>query len=126
MLDTYATAVNGADVATLLGYYTNDAIRMPSNEPAVAGMEAVRSWMQSSLDQSITNGFSFPQVEVEVAGDWAFARAAMTGTQTPKTGGDPTDFTGKAVAIYKRQPDGFWKACCDIWNSDKTLPVPGK
>jgi steroid delta-isomerase-like uncharacterized protein len=126
MLDSYAAAANGGNVAALVNYYTDDAIRMPPNEPAVAGREAVRSWMQSSLDQFIMKGFSFPRVEVEVAGDWAFARVTLTMTPTPKAGGEPIDYTGKAVAIYKRQADGSWRACCDIWNSDKPLPAPGK
>ncbi|HEU4419987.1 MAG TPA: hypothetical protein VFT55_13725 [Planctomycetota bacterium] len=31
--------------------------------------------------------------------------------------------TGKFLVIYRRQDDGSWKVCCDIFNSD--LPQRG-
>lgn len=121
----YVTATNAGDVAALVSLYTGDAIRMPPNEPSVAGREAIRSWMQAMTDR-FTIKIAFPQIEVEVAGDWAFVRGTYTLALTPKTGGERTEDRGKFVDFDKRQPDGSWRIYRDIWNSDKPHPTPGR
>ena len=43
-------------------------------------------------------------------------------TMTPPGAPAITD-TGKFLVIYRRQDDGSWKVCCDLFNSD--LPQRG-
>lgn len=117
----YEAAVNAGDVAALAGLHSDDAIRMPPNEAAVVGKEAIESWHQAGFDQFSTK-LTVSPAEVDVADGWAYARGAYTITQTPKAGGEQRKDAGKYLVIYKRQPDGSWKVHRAIWNSDQPLP----
>ena len=119
------TAVNAGDAAALANLHTDDAIRMPPNQPAVVGKEAIQSSFQTIFEQ-FTGKLTLSPEEVEVVGDWAFARGTYAGTRTPKAGGEPTEDNGKYLAIFLRQPDGSWKHYRGIWNSDKPLPGTGE
>jgi len=120
----YEAAYNASDAAALAELHTEEAIRMPPNEPALVGKEAIQSWYQTRFDQ-FTPQVTVSHEEVEVAGDWAFARGSYTSTQTPKAGGEPVEDSGKFLTISKRQPDGSWKIYRTIYNSDNPLPGAG-
>ena len=117
--DQTAAASDAGDLAAL---YTDDAIVMPPNEPALVGREAIHTWVQGLFEQ-----FSVEETvtteEVQVAGDWAFLRGTYTFTATPKAEGEPQEETGKCIHIVQRQPDGSWKNTRIIWNSDQPAPV---
>jgi len=40
--------------------------------------------------------------------------------------GSPTTMMGKYVVVWKKQPDGHWKAAADIFNSDKQRGFSGR
>ena len=62
--------------------------------------------------------------EVEVAGDWAWARASYSLRLVPASGGEPLTETGKYLAVFKRQPDGSWKTHRSCFNADHPVPSP--
>ncbi len=110
-------AENAGDLDALMAGIAGNAIWLPPNEPALTGKVAIREWMQNSFDQfdlEITTATA----EVEVAGDWAFARGTYEFTVTPKAGGGGQQETGKYIWILQRQADGSWKFARAIWNSD--------
>ncbi len=51
VVDQHVSAINSGDAAAEASLYTNDAIKMPPNQPAVTGNEAIRSWIQNVMDQ---------------------------------------------------------------------------
>ena len=104
-----------------MALHTDDAIRMPPNEPPVIGKEAIRASFQATFDQ-FTGKITLSLKEVEFAGDWAFVRGASSVTLTPKAGGEPLQDEGKYLSIRKRQPDGSWKIFWTNWNSNNPLP----
>lgn len=118
-------AYNTGDAAAVAAFYTDDAIEFPPNAPATVGKEAIQLDIQTLFDQ-FTIKFGLEVVEVEVAGDWAFSRGSHTLTLTPKTGGEPTEDSGKWIEILKRQPDGGWKIYRNMYNSDQPLPGTGE
>ena len=119
-------ATNAGDAAALADLYTEDAIHMPPNRPALVGKEAIQSSYQTGFAQ-FTQKLTLTLEEVEVSGDWAFSRSTYTGTGTPKAGGEPIfEDNGKFLAIHKRQPDSTWKIHRDIANSDRPLPGVGE
>jgi len=113
--DQTAAASNAGDLARL---FTDDAIMMLPNEPALVGREAIHTWAQGLFDQ-FTLEETVTTEEIQVAGDWAFLRGTYTFTMTPKPEGETQEETGKCVHIVQRQPDGSWKNTRLMWNSDQ-------
>lgn len=107
---------------TVLAYLSDDILMMPPNEPAVAGLEAVRSWFRNFLSQ-FTVAVTYTRADITVAGDWAIERYAGTVTLTPVAGGAAMEESIKGLHIYHRQADGSWKMTHDIWNSDAPAPT---
>lgn len=110
-------AFSAADVNTLLILFTNDAIVMPPNEPALYGKDAIRAWLENVYKQFTVQG-KYTSSDVVLAGDWAFERFTSTLTTTPVAGGEPVQEVIKGLHIYRRQADGSWKIAQDIWNTD--------
>jgi len=121
IFENYQNTLNNGDAAGFANLYTEDAIRMPPNTPALVGKEAIRAESQDFADQvvlTLTNEVA----EVEVIGDWAFIRGAWRASVTPREGGQATERSGKWLSIAVRQPDGTWKLHRHIWNSNDPLP----
>ncbi len=114
---TFAAALNAGDLDGIMAGFTDDAVRMPPNAPAIIGKESIRSLMQTNLEQN-TYQLDNPPEEVQVSGDLAFARGTYTVTVTPKAGGESIQREGKYLVIFQKQADGSWKIARDIWNSD--------
>lgn len=119
--DEAVAALHAGDAAALAAFFTEDAIRMAPNQPADIGREAIQSIFETVFDQ-FTLKLTAQTEEVEVAGDWAFARLNYTETATPKAGGEPIEDNAKWLMIFRRGPDGSWKVSHEIWNSDNPLP----
>jgi uncharacterized protein (TIGR02246 family) len=113
------------DAAAVAAFYANDAIQMPANEPDVIGKDAWKVSLQAFFDQFTVKSDASEVLEAEVAGDLAFARGTYMITVTPKAGGKPTQYSGKFVHIFKRQPDGSWKIYRAIGVDDQSPPATG-
>ena len=113
-------AWNSQDLEKLLSLYTEDAVRMPPNEAADVGKEAISAYVQRSFGEFTSQGGSVVD-DVRVSGDLAYVRGTGDYTNTPKTGGEPIQDLGKWVIVYQRQPDDSWKVICEIWNSNLPL-----
>lgn len=120
--EAYIKAQNAGDTEGLVDLFADDAILMPAHDPAAAGKEAIRSWIQSQHDQ-LSFALAVSQAELEVAGHWAFTRGTYTLKVTPKAGGSTIEDKGKYLNIVAHQADGSWKLARHIWNSDQPLPV---
>ena len=117
--DTYAQLSLAGDFSGLTAKFTEDAVRMPPNEPAHEGRAAIQAYLEGF--PTITE-FVSTTTEVGGAGDVAFARGTYSLTATPEGALEPVSDSGKWMAICKRQPDGTWLITANIWNSDLPLP----
>ncbi len=115
LTEEYDAAINSGDLDSLVSLYTDDAVRMSPNMPALVGKDAIRSVMQSSF-KKYTIDLKKTIEEVIVCDDLAFVRGTSTVTSTPKVGGEPIRHTGKWVTFNKRQPDGSWRIYRHIYN----------
>lgn len=117
-----ATAAHRAgDAQRWAALFASDAVVMPANQASLEGQEAVAR-MGQEMFQTFTSTAQVEPVELEVAGDWAFARTKLTGTLAPKAGGTPVQLDGKEIAIFRRQADGTWKVARLIGNSNRPAP----
>ena len=114
----YDEANLSGDIEKFISLYTDDAISMPSNEPIVIGINAIRDYHQSFHEQNKVIESKNISEEVTICGDCAIARGTYTQTNVSKSGGESNQDTGKFIVIYKLQSDGQFKIHREIWNSD--------
>ena len=118
LVDDYVEASNSENVSGRIALYTDDAIRLVPNQESLVGIDAIRSNLES-LYAEYEQDLSVEVPEVEVSGDWAFARGIYTFSATPKAESPPVEMqVGKSLVILKRQPDGSWRLYREIWNTD--------
>ena len=106
---------NAEDLEGMLGLFTDDAIRLNSGESALVGTAAIRADFTAAWDAADVVESSSVD-EVQVVGDWAFARGPYI-SQTTSDSGDITEEIGKWVSVFHKTADG-WKYYIDSWNRD--------
>ena len=119
----WAKAAAAKDVEAYLSFFAEDAFVLPPNVPMLTGKESIR---KSVSEMMATPGFALSwqitKVEVSRGGDLAYTVGTYQSTLNDAKGKPVTD-RGKYMTVWKKQPDGKWKAVADMANSD--LPVPG-
>jgi uncharacterized protein (TIGR02246 family) len=120
--ESFAEAIRAGDWAGVAALYTEDAVFMPPNEPAVQGRAAIEAWMGAF--PPLTE-FSPAVVDIDGRGDLAYVRGTISMTIVPEGTPEPIRETAKYVEIRRRQPDGTWLIAVDIFNSDLPLPEEG-
>ncbi len=118
--DDFNAAINAGNIDKLVSLYTDDAVRIPPNKPALVGKEAIRSLFQEQLDQFTVQNEGVI-VDLKVSGDLAFVRGSWTSINTPKTGGEPLKDNGSFVSVFQKQPEGSWKVICNIWSNEQLI-----
>jgi len=116
-------AFEAKDVEGMLSFYAEDAAVFPPKAPIVSGREAIRKMLE---ELTANPGFelTWESVKVEIAEscDLAWVQATMVFRMQDSEGNLQED-RGKAVLVWKKQPDGSWKVVADIFNFD--LPLAG-
>jgi len=123
LIDLYALAMINGDLDLWMSLYTDDTVKMAPDAPAVFGKEDLRASMQPLFDNFTFEEMAIFDVEIQVAGDYAFSRCNFTATMIPKAGGEPLYMDAKDMSIMQRQADGSWKLYWDCWNSN-VPPTP--
>jgi ketosteroid isomerase-like protein len=117
----FGAAMNAGDMARVAAIYSDDAVLMPPNLPAVHGRLAIQEFLAT-----------FPPVGDYklVAGETKGGAGLVTvrgqysmNLMLPGTSAAVAD-TGKFIEVWLKQADGTWRLAWDIWNSDIPLPPP--
>ena len=119
---TYSATVNAGDVDGWIALWDDDGVQMPPGAPAVHGKSAIREAFSGILLSVDFEEFTINNEEVQVFGDFGFARGNYSFVNA-MVEGDPVPFEGKYLTIFRRQPDGSWKVYRDCFNSS-TPPRP--
>ena len=101
-------------------YYSDDAMVLPPNAPAVTGHGAIEAMFKTF--PPIT-AFELRTEEVEGTADLAYVRGRYTMTMSPP-GAPAIADSGKYLEIWRKQADGSWKSVRDMFSSDIPLPAP--
>jgi ketosteroid isomerase-like protein len=108
----------GRDVDRILSFWTDDARVYPPGLPVVSGKVALRSYVESALS---IPGFRITWTSFEAAlspdGQLGYVLGSNAVT-TPSPGGRLVTTKGRAVTIWRREPDGNWRCAVDIWNEE--------
>ena len=113
----WLAAAQAHDLERTLSYWTEDVIMMQPGAPAMIGKEAVRRYVSAAFsmpDFSIT--WVTEHVWVAKAGDIAYATGTDTIRLTTPEGKSVVE-NNKAVAVWRKEPDGRWRCAIDIWNA---------
>jgi ketosteroid isomerase-like protein len=115
----WATAASeGRDVERILSYWTDDAVVLPPGLPPIIGKAALRQYVETSMQ---IPGFhiSWTSTDVVFSPDrklaYMFSQNAVT-MNGPD--GQPASAKGRAVTIWRVEPDGEWRCAVDIWNAE--------
>jgi ketosteroid isomerase-like protein len=112
-----ALASSGRDVDLIISYWTDDARVYPPGMPPVIGRAALREYVTAAL---AIPGFriSWTTTEALLSPDGRQACLLSTNRVTlPDAAGTPVTTEGRAVTVWRREPDGEWRCAIDIWNS---------
>jgi ketosteroid isomerase-like protein len=120
-LNTEMTSANAADAAGWASLYSQDAIVLRPNGPAVQGREAIQQWLATLPPISKAKGEG---IEAVGYGDLAYLRGSYSMTFSIPGVPAPIEEQGKFLQIYRKQSDGSWKMTREIYNSDLPLPAP--
>lgn len=106
-IKAYEVALNSNDIDTVLGLYSSNPVFMPQHAPALVGRDAVRAGYDHVF-ATIKLDIRFDIHEVEVAGDWAWARTSSAG-RTQILAADLTIEEGNNELFLFHREDGAWK-----------------
>jgi ketosteroid isomerase-like protein len=114
----FMKAANARNAAALVKtFYARDAVLMPPNHPLVEGPVAIQGFLQGLIDGGFTS-IKLETTTVASADNLAYGRGRYSLSMSPP-GGAPVQDEGKYVVVYRRQPNGAWRAVADIFNSDQ-------
>lgn len=116
LIEEVEAANNAGDVERWVGLFAEDAVYMPPNAPAVTTRDGLVEAAQAGFRHDAA--IDIEPVEIEVHGDWAFARTAVTGTVTLQESRDVVPIDVKQIVIYRKGDDGRWKIARLIGNSN--------
>lgn len=97
-------------------FYAPDAQVMPAHQPPIRGHEAILAFW-NAVKAAGMKAVKLDTQRIEAAGDLACGIGQYTLTLEPQPGQTVTD-TGKFVVVYRRQPDGAWKAIADMFSTN--------
>jgi ketosteroid isomerase-like protein len=113
-----ALSSKGQDVDRIVAFWTDDARVFAPGLPAFSGKAALRSYVEGAL---AVPGFhiTWSTSEASLSPDGQLAYLLSTNAVTmPGPGGQPVTTNGRAVTVWRREPDGNWRCAVDIWNDE--------
>lgn len=121
--EEYAASVKAGDPERWIALWTEEGVQMPPDEPFVEGKEGILARVRMVMQAAPVDEFVITPLEIQSAGDWAYARGVYTVSFTFAATGEQGFIDGKFMTILHRQPDGSWKIHRDIFNSN-VPPAP--
>lgn len=121
LFEKHTAAFIGGKAADITALFTDDGVLVAPERPALEGKDMIQ-WGTNVALQTFGAKISDAQVlDLQVAGDWAFARRTASIVMVSKFSGAETELKATWLEILKRQPDG-WKFYRAMVVSDQPLP----
>jgi ketosteroid isomerase-like protein len=118
-----ALSSSGQDVDRILSFWTDDARVFAPGLPAFSGKAALRSYVEGAL---AIPGFhiTWSTSEASLSPDGQLAYLLSTNVVTmPGPEGQLVTTRGRAVTVWRREPDGNWRCAVDIWNDESAIAL---
>jgi ketosteroid isomerase-like protein len=114
---TWEKEYNAGNLAAVQALYAADGCRMPPNQEAVHGSEAILAQLKAGKDRGLAN-VKIAVTSAESSGDLSYG----TGTYVI-TGADGSHLDHGKWMLVSKLSNGVWKTQCDIFNSDMPMPA---
>jgi len=112
------------DVDAFVTYYADDASVLMPNAPLFTGKPAIKEALKPLMtDPNFSLTFMPTRVEVSKSGDMGFTQGPYKMSFSDQRGNKFED-EGKYLTVWRKLPDGSWKAVEDTFMSDLPLPPP--
>ncbi len=125
--DTEAAWVKAAatkDVEAFAAFYADDAALLMPNAPLFSGKQPIKDALKPMMsDPNFSISFLANKVEVSKSGDLAYTQGPYKMTFSDIRG-NKFDDDGKYLTVWRKLPDGTWKAIEDTFMTDLPLPPP--
>lgn len=105
---------NRNDWSALSHQFTEDAVMMPPNAPAVTGRAAIAAW---EAENEAGFRIALRPDDISIVGDRAIIHGQSCVFIPLEDGAIGVDI-GKFLEVRRRQPDGRWLVAQDVFNSD--------
>ena len=115
----YVAAWKEANASKIVQLYTETALVMYPNQPALTGRGAIGDYFEGLFAECPKNEFELTSLEIEIAGQWAFDRGTYRWKGVPRAGAEPAEDRGKYLVVLQKQANGEWKVARDMDNSDR-------
>lgn len=118
----WLAAAQAHDLERTVSFWSDDVYMMPPGGPPVLGKEALRRYVGGAFaipDFSIT--WVTDRIWVAKSGELAYAVGTDTIRLTTPEGRAVVEHN-KAVAVWRKEPDGSWRCAVDIWNAAEPQP----
>ena len=113
--NTWATASNTKDAATIANFYVDDAISFDNNKPMVVGKAAIRKGIDEALAKRKPNEIVTYET-LDVYGDDNIV--TEVGKTTVKDAKGTVTYAGKYMAVWEKRKDK-WLVIRDMTNDDQ-------
>jgi len=117
--DEYAKQMVGGDMDALWGYYADDIISMPSYEPMLKGLDAVKESSKKMEESgSKITAFSTASTDLMKSGNFVIDIGTYTITMELQGMDMPWNDYGKYLNVWEVSDDGSMKLKVETWNTD--------
>ena len=119
MNDSFSEMMINNDHQGMIMYYTEDCISLPSYQPMLRGIDAIKksSEMQEQSGMK-TTAFSLTTTDLWETGDYYIEIGTYNITMELPQMKMPYTDNGKYINVWQKFDDGSLKLKADIWNSD--------
>ncbi len=114
----WSKAAAAKQLDATVAYYADDATVLAPNAPMASDKQSIRkTWTDMFATPGYSMSWQATKVEVARSGDIGYSVGTyQMGMHDPK--GNPMTDRGKYASVWRKQPDGNWKAIVDIFNTD--------
>ena len=114
---TWEKEYNAGNLAAVVALYASDGCRMPPNQEAVHGSDAILAQLKAGKDRGLAK-VKIAVTSAESSGDLGYG----TGTYVI-TGADGSHIDHGKWMLISKKSNGAWRTQCDTFNSDMPMPM---
>ncbi len=117
LMVTFDRLAAASDFDGMANLFTDDAVLMPPNEPAIVGKRLIRKRLQEQLGRAAL-ALEHEPLEVDASGRLIVHRGRAVGTVRPKGGGPLLQVDDKYLFVLRTEQDGSLRIWRAIYNSN--------